>query len=609
MGLLSSMRTQTKLRKRDHHRLTNANAGATPAKKERSNLKVRKKPLETASLEERVIVLAPPAEAEAAFIQKALGNGGLAYEICADNSSFFRKVADGAGAALLTDECLQADTIALLQERLTSAPPWSDLPVLILTVNDASQNDPNETLASLGNVTYLERPIRAQTLVTAVRSALRARRRQYEVRDLLRRQEKAVERVDVLAEVASHLLLSDQPEEIVASVFRKIAAHLGLEVYLCYLYDEKTQKLRLSSQAGLAEAVAAARAVLDLRNSFCGAVAQQRKYVIAEQVQDSNDASIADIKALGMTAYACFPLLANGRLIGTLSFGLRRGNRLEHAELAMLETVCNQVAVAIERKRTEEALHELNQVLEKRVDDRTAQLQEINDQMEAFTYSISHDLRAPLRAIRGFAQALSEDYAASLDATGRDYLERMGDGAERLDRLIQDLLQYSRLSRSTLSFEPIPLENTVQRVLQNLEPDIRATDALIEVQRPLSRVLGHEQTLEQVLINLLSNALKFVTPGVKPHIRIWSTEESETARLWIGDNGIGIAPEHYHRIFGVFERLHSNDAYPGTGIGLAIVAKAVARMGGQAGVESAVGQGSRFWIELPRPPMSIEAAA
>jgi signal transduction histidine kinase len=220
--------------------------------------------------------------------------------------------------------------------------------------------------------------------------------------------------------------------------------------------------------------------------------------------------------------------------------------------------------------------------------------------MEAFSYTISHDLRAPLRTIRGFSQALLEDYSQQLDDVGKDYLNRLMDGADRMDILIQDLLQYSRLGRSKLTFESIDLDQCLKNVLPQFEEEVRAKEAQMIVQPPLAVVLGHPPTLEQAIVNVLSNALKFVEPGVKPRVSIKTVETDGMVRLWIEDNGIGIAPEHQQRIFGVFERLHGMETYPGTGIGLAIVVKAVGRMGGRVGVESALGHGSRFWIELPK---------
>lgn len=551
-----------------------------------------------------VVLILAPAFQEAELTGKTLLTAGLESDQCQDVETLRRKIGERPiGAVLVSDEVFTPETLVQLRQTLAQAPPWSDLPIVILTTGSDSQpaDERAGAITAIGNVTFLERPVRVQTLVTAIKAALRARRRQYEVRDLLGQHTRAVERVDLLAEVASHLLLSDQPEEIVAAVFRKIAAHLRLDAYLCYLYDERSQRLRLSSQAGLPDSTGTKWHWLDLNGSLCGSAARQRKRVLAEQLQLSDQAGLSEAAALGVKTYACFPLLANGRLIGTLSFGSRQRDRFEHEELAMLETISHQVAVAIHRKRTEEELQQFNQLLESRVEERTGQLREINDQMESFSYSISHDLRAPLRAIRGFSQALNEDYAASLDATGRDFLRRMGDSAERLDRLIQDLLQYSRVGRSTLTFESIDLAALFRRIIAQLDVEVRASHAQIDVAPDLVPVLAHEPTLEQVLINLLSNALKFVAPEMQPHIRIWTTDDSEQTRIWIADNGIGIPPCHHQRIFGVFERLHSNEAYPGTGIGLAIVAKGVNRLGGTVGVESTEGQGSRFWIELPKP--------
>jgi signal transduction histidine kinase len=237
--------------------------------------------------------------------------------------------------------------------------------------------------------------------------------------------------------------------------------------------------------------------------------------------------------------------------------------------------------------------------LEEKVRERTTELRERNEELEAFAYSISHDLRAPLRAMHGFSQALLEDYGERLDETGRKYAERVVVGAKGMDQLIQDLLAYSRVSREDLRLGYVDLARVTRQAAVQLQDEIAARGARLLVDEPLPAVVGHEGTLAQVVANLLGNAVKFVPPGTAPELRVRAERRDGRVRLWFEDNGIGIAPEHHERIFRVFERLHGVEQYPGTGIGLAIVRKGMERMGGRAGVESKPGAGSRFWIELP----------
>lgn len=226
-------------------------------------------------------------------------------------------------------------------------------------------------------------------------------------------------------------------------------------------------------------------------------------------------------------------------------------------------------------------------------------LKETNAELESFTYSVSHDLRAPLRAMQGFAEALADDCGAHLDATGREYTERIVSAAARMESLIQDLLTYSRVSYTELELQSVNLEQVIAQALHQLEVPLREANADIELQRPLLNVMAHHGTAVQIICNLISNAIKFVAPGTRPRVVLRLEQVNNFGRLWVEDNGIGIAPEFYARIFRVFERLHGVEKYPGTGIGLAIVRKGAERMGGRAGLESALGQGSRFWVELP----------
>lgn len=271
----------------------------------------------------------------------------------------------------------------------------------------------------------------------------------------------------------------------------------------------------------------------------------------------------------------------------------------EHREIA--QEIASQLAIAIQQTRLREELHRNALELEQRVEQRTAELQEANAELEAFGYSVSHDLRAPLRAMQGFAQALLEDYGNELNAEAQSYIDRIVFASQRMSTLIEDLLAYSRLSRTDLGLYAVSLESVIAEVRGQLEAEIQLKRAQILVEEPLPLVLANRLVLVQVIANLLTNAMKFVAEGTEPQIRIWAEEREQGVRLWIQDNGIGIAKEYQERIFRVFERLHGIETYPGTGIGLAIARKGLERMGGSIGVVSQPGQGSRFWLELQKP--------
>jgi PAS domain S-box-containing protein len=235
--------------------------------------------------------------------------------------------------------------------------------------------------------------------------------------------------------------------------------------------------------------------------------------------------------------------------------------------------------------------------LEETVAERTAQLRETIGELEAFSYSISHDMRAPLRAMRGFSEILLEKYSAQLDADGVKYLERIYAGAARLDSLIQDVLTYTRVLRAEIKIETIDLDALVRQIIYTY-PQLHANNAQIQIEGVLPKVLGAEVSLAQCISNLLTNAAKFVAPGTTPRIKIRAEAIEGDIRLWVEDNGVGIAAKDQARIFKMFERVGGNIVYEGTGVGLTIVHKAVERMGGQKGVESEVGRGSKFWIQL-----------
>lgn len=256
------------------------------------------------------------------------------------------------------------------------------------------------------------------------------------------------------------------------------------------------------------------------------------------------------------------------------------------------------------RKQAESALHQAHEELRVRAGDlesmvaeRTARLQETVHELEAFSYSLSHDMRAPLRAMKGFSEVLEAEYGPQLGGDGSMYLRRISAAAGRLDQLIQDVLAYSRVVRERVKLTPVDLDKLVRQLVDE-NPALQSPKAMIEVRSPLHPVLGHEAYLMQVMANLLYNAVKFVAPGKQPRVRIWTELTDAEIRLYVQDNGIGIPPEARGRLFGMFQRFHHDASYEGTGIGLAIVRKAVERMGGTVSVVSEPGQGSTFCIQM-----------
>jgi signal transduction histidine kinase len=272
------------------------------------------------------------------------------------------------------------------------------------------------------------------------------------------------------------------------------------------------------------------------------------------------------------------------RSLMTLAAGYERSQDALRAEAAKLAEAERQLRI--------EAVS-----LERRVHERTAELERANAQLEAFGYSVSHDLRAPLRGMQGLAQALVEDYGERLDATGRAYASRVVDEAALMDTLIQDLLAYARISRVDVALESVALSDALAAATHNVAADVARSGAEIVVAPDLPAVRANRAILIQVFTNLLSNAIKF--GGERASVLVWAERHAGKVRVWVADHGIGIKPEDRERIFRVFERLHGADEYPGTGIGLAIVRQAMDRLNGAVGVESTPGKGSRFWIELP----------
>jgi PAS domain S-box-containing protein len=331
---------------------------------------------------------------------------------------------------------------------------------------------------------------------------------------------------------------------------------------------------------------------------------------------------------LAVRSYLAVPVISrSGEVFGGLFFGHPDPDVFTERSEQLVVGVAAQAAVALdnarlydaaqkeiaERRKAEEALRIAQEQLgrhaeelEKQVAERTVSLRETIGDLEAFSYSITHDMRAPLRAMQGFSRMLSEECAPDLSAEGQDYLRRIATAAERMDRLIVDVLSYSRVARAELPLEPIDVGKLVREIIETY-PTFQAPTADIQLDGDFPQVLGAEAILTQCVSNLLNNAVKFVSPGVLPRVRIWAEPvlPGSMVRINFKDNGVGVNPELHERIFGIFQRV--SNSYEGTGIGLAIVKKSVERIGGKVGIESELGKGSTFWLELKPARSNVEA--
>lgn len=259
-------------------------------------------------------------------------------------------------------------------------------------------------------------------------------------------------------------------------------------------------------------------------------------------------------------------------------------------------------------RKAQETINAYAGSLEKAVAERTAKLRETMHELEAFSYSIAHDMRSPLRTMVGFSEFLLDDYADKLDAQGRRHLERIASSAKRLDQLIQDVLSYSRIVREDLPLGTVDARKLVDELIDSY-PNLREAKECVDVAPEIPPVKANTAALTQVLSNLLSNSVKFVPENTRPAVRVWGErveiprpgieEPGKWVRLWVEDNGIGIDPSAQPRLFEMFQRFTSPGLYEGTGMGLAIARKATARMGGQIGMDPTYKQGCRFWVLLP----------
>jgi signal transduction histidine kinase/DNA-binding response OmpR family regulator len=414
------------------------------------------------------------------------------------------------------------------------------------------------------------------------------------------------ERLRILQEIDRTILAAQSPEAIAQTAVGHISTLVPCWRAGIWLFDWQTRQGLVLAVTG--RDTPSIRVGMHIALEAYGlqdlAVLEAGQVYVVEDIRTLTplSATVQALQAEGLQSYVRVPLEVQGVLIGSLNLWSDQLGAFTAEQVDIAREVADQLAIGIQQARLHEQVQRHAADLEQRVAERTAELRQNNAELESFSYSVSHDLRAPLRSMQGFAQIFLEEYNDRLDAVGRDYLQRIVAAARRMDTLTDDLLTYTRLSRVAVELIPVSLEEVVDGALMQLQAEIRAKEAQVTVARPLPQVIGHYVTVVQAVANLLANGLKFVAPGVRPQVHVWAEERDDSVCLRLRDNGIGIAPEYQERIFRIFERLHGPETYPGTGIGLSLVRKGMERIGGQVGVESVPGQGSTFWLELRRPP-------
>lgn len=284
---------------------------------------------------------------------------------------------------------------------------------------------------------------------------------------------------------------------------------------------------------------------------------------------------------------------------GVLGTHSRQRRPFSGNDVHFIQGVANVLGAAVERKRFEDKLTAAHDELERRVEERTGELTAANEELESFSYSVSHDLRAPLRGIEGFSQALLEDYGDELDSSGNQYLRRVRAGAQRMGNLIDNLLDLSRFSGVKISRAKVNLSKLTADMMEDLRQSEPEREVEAEIGTDLT-VEGDEALLRIVVGNLLENAWKFTRQRQPARIEVGVLREQDGDVFYVRDNGAGFDMAHAERLFVPFQRLHSQDAFEGTGIGLATVKRIIGKHGGEIWAESEPGKGAHFYFTLGR---------
>ncbi|OCQ88965.1 ATPase [Nostoc sp. MBR 210] len=427
------------------------------------------------------------------------------------------------------------------------------------------------------------------------------------------------QRLQLLFSTASALLSSQQPVALIDNVFRQLQEQISLDVYFNFLIEDNSQIMRLASYGGVTAEIAKEIEFLEFGQAICGTVAQYRQSIYVENVQQSTDVKTSLIRSFGVQAYFSYPLIAQGKLFGTLSFGSCSRNFFSENQRSMMQAICDQIAIAMERSSLITSLQQ-----------QTEQLQQANRMKDEFLAILSHELRSPLNAILGWAQLLRSRKLNETQVSKA--LETIERNAKMQTQMIEDLLDISRMIRGKLRLKVATcnlitiIESTIETVtLAAQAKEIELQFARANHQESQFLISGDSDRLQQIIWNLLSNAIKFTPQGGKVEIQLAKSvshhsESISYAQIQIIDTGIGINSEFIPYVFDRFRQADSSStrAHGGLGLGLAIVRHLVELHGGTITVDSpGEEQGTTFTVKLPlltpnketiSPPVSLTEA-
>ena len=398
-------------------------------------------------------------------------------------------------------------------------------------------------------------------------------------------------RLELLAANANDMLAHDDPRQLLSRLFARLATYCNLETCFSFWVDEDRSRLRLAFASGIPEDALENLHTLNFGQAVCGTVAAERRPITVQNVLETEEPLTALIRSLGIQAYCCHPLIAGGKLLGTLSFGTRSRRTFSTEEIDLMRAVSDQVAAALERI-----------LLVRRLEENNVGLTKANRELEEFAYVASHDLQEPLRMVNIYTQLILRDLPSE-NPVLNEYAGYVHSGVRRMEQLIQDLLRFSRTVQADTDDKPLELSTDLNdafsQALGDLQGRIQETQAQLIID-PLPRVTGDPAQLALVFQNLIGNALKYSRAGIVPCIKVTARGEGDTWIIAVEDNGIGFDQRYAERIFGLFKRLHK-DEYPGTGLGLAICRRIVERYGGRIWAEGRPNEGATFYLSLPAP--------